>query len=147
MKAFLKFVVILLFAALTFGPSIFIWRNGPIAGLNLPTTDFSDFDFLAVCIALATYVSGVRFLLLQRMQSGTSTLAKVMILALIPADFHLILCSLVMAAKVFWVDLFGAAGPDPWLPYVAFFFVYSSAYLALQHVIAWFISLWKFCKP
>jgi hypothetical protein len=147
MKAFLKFIIILLFAALTFGPSIYIWRNGPIAGLNLPTTDFSDFDFLAVCIALATYVSGVRFLLIQRMQSGTSTLAKVMILALIPADFHLILCSLVMAAKVFWVDLFGAAGPDPWLPYVAFFFVYSSAYLAMQLVIAWFISVVKFCKP
>lgn len=139
--------------------SFFAWVLVPIAALGGigylavagPPSDLSpdqslfDIRFLAVIIALAAYVSGVRIALLNAARSH-STQAKGIILSLIPGDLNLIAAGLLLAIRLFAV---GALDQDErqWFELRALFlFIYGAVYLALQHVFAWGVTYHHFLR-
>lgn len=141
-----KWVAAVVVAVLTVSPLVVACFVGPVFGVKIPAANFSELDFLAVAIALAAYVGAVRIALIQRLGSNSQSrlLSKIVVLSLIPADFNLILSALIMAAKVFCFDAFGQQRIEEWFPLCPFFFVCAVCYLALQHLVAWVLSVLKY---
>lgn len=141
----LKIIILIGVFLLAILPLLLFDRFSVLQSIEL-SNEVTELDFLAVIIALAAYVAAVRLALISRLSGGTRAkrITKLLTLALIPADFNLIVSGAIMAGKVFLGDLLG----DQWIgilmPYVPVLFAYAVLYLALQHVLSWIISIVRF---
>lgn len=108
--------------------------------------EFSESDFLAIILGMAAYLGAVRMALVQRLgvtgegRSRNPDTVQCWVLLLIPADFNLILCGIVMISRGFFPGFHSSSWTSLLEPGVAFGFTYTVCYLACMHVAAWIIS-------
>lgn|GEM_PF-4244847 len=116
--------------------------------VNIFNRKFDELNFLAVVIALATYISAVRLGLLTRLWTRDDSVIrlksdkpKCVILSLIPIDFNLILCGVGIATIYFFPGLLDENYTKSGISII---FIITIIYLIAEHVIAWIDSYIKF---
>ncbi len=132
-------------------PSLLFYVFPQLRTIKTPIDDenFSKLDFLAVIIALAAYLAGVRLAVLGRLGSepkptNPSSLKR-RILFLIPSDFNLIISGSIVAVKLFYTNLIP---PEiTWAgQFATFLFILAVVYLVVMHIWSWFESACKYYK-
>jgi len=107
----------------------------PTFSIGTSDQDISAKDFLTIVIAIIAYLSAVRLFYYSRL--STSRSAKTNLLFLMPADINLLICGVFTIGHICVRDMGVQFAWFEHVKYPAFVFLYSIAYLAILHVLAW----------